>query len=72
MANSLTTALLLLPLAGCSWLPRPDTSLSPGIPCSVGAPPLGAADQLSDKMGRWVRTVAVSGETICGWVPPKH
>lgn len=71
MANALTAAALLLPLSGCPFLPHPDVSVSPGIPCTVGPPPLSAADQLTDQTARWVVTVAKSGRMICGWQPPK-
>lgn len=71
MANALTAAALLLPLSGCPFLPHPDTgSARPSIPCSIGAPPLSEADQLSPAMGRWTLTVIKSGAQLCGWTPP--
>lgn len=70
MAHPLTAAALLLPLSGCPFLPHPDVSVSGGIPCSIGPPPLSAGDQLTDPTARWVVTVANSGKTICGWAKP--
>lgn len=64
MARSLIALLLLAPLSTC-W------TLSGGIPCNVGPPPLTAEDQLSDPMARWTVTVAETGEDLCHWVPPK-
>ena len=67
MAHPLTAAALMLPLSFCQ---PPDVSVSPGIPCTVGPPPLSAGDQLTDPTARWVVTVANSGKTICGWKKP--
>ena len=71
MAKMIAAAGLLASLSGCPFIPHPDTTISPAIPCTIGAPPLGQADQLSAPMARWTLTVIKSGQSLCGWKAPK-
>jgi hypothetical protein len=71
MAHPLAAAGLLLPLSFCHP-PLGDASVPTGIPCTVGPPPLSAADQLTDPTARWLITVAETGKTICGWQKPAN
>jgi hypothetical protein len=71
MAKVLAAAGLLTSLSGCPLLPPVDSSVTPAIPCTIGAPPLGQTDQLSAPMARWTLTVIKSGQALCGWKAPK-
>lgn len=74
MAKTLAAAGLLATLSGCPFLPPVDSpgTTAPAIPCTIGAPPLTQADQLSPPMARWTLTVIRSGEKLCGWTRPQH